>query len=83
MVRFRAANKTAIKHVFDILKTDDKPIDGIGHRVVQGGWYFQSLLSRRRWVLAQVRELLHLLSSCYAEADVIEFAVSSSQRSAM
>ena len=33
-------HKTAIKHVFEILKNVDKPIDGIGHRVVQGGWYF-------------------------------------------
>ncbi len=38
-------HKTAIKHV-DILKTIDKPIDGIGHRVVQGGWY--SRVRRRR-----------------------------------
>ena len=33
-------HKTAIKHVFEILESVDKPIDGIGHRVVQGGWYF-------------------------------------------
>ena len=33
-------HKTAIKHVFDILKTVDQPIEGLGHRVGQGGWYF-------------------------------------------
>ena len=36
-------HKTAIKHVFDILAEagfDTDKIEGIGHRVVQGGWYF-------------------------------------------
>ena len=29
-------HKTAIKHVFDILKTVNQPIEGIGHRVGSG-----------------------------------------------
>ena len=33
-------HKTAVKHVFEILKNVDKPIDGIGHRVVHGGEKF-------------------------------------------
>ena len=33
-------HKTAIKHVFEILESVDKPIAGGGHRVVQGVWYF-------------------------------------------
>ena len=41
-------HKTAIKYVFDILKTVDKPIGGIGHRVVQGGWYFPRVRRRDR-----------------------------------
>ena len=66
-------HKTAIKHVFDILKTIDKPIDGIGHRVVQGGWYFPESAVVDDKVLAQVREVAPLAPlHNYAEADVIE-----------
>ena len=36
-------HKTAVKYVFQILDEagfDTSKIEGIGHRVVQGGWYF-------------------------------------------
>ena len=48
-------HKTAIKYVFDILKTGNQPIDGIGHRVVQGGW---SLPMRRLAGSAKLRHWL-------------------------
>ncbi|HJA28804.1 MAG TPA: acetate kinase, partial [Candidatus Olsenella pullicola] len=53
-------HKTAIKYVFDILKTIDKPIGGIGHRVVQGGWYFPESAIVTDETLAQVREVAPL-----------------------
>ena len=66
-------HRTAIKHVFDILKTVDKPIGGIGHRVVQGGWYFPESAVVTDETLAQVREVAPLAPlHNYAEADVIE-----------
>ena len=66
-------HKTTIKYVFDILKTVDKPIGGIGHRVVQGGWYFPESAVVTDETLAQVREVAPLAPlHNYAEADVIE-----------
>ena len=66
-------HKTAIKYVFDILKTVDKPIGGIGHRVVQGGWYFPESAVVTDETLAWVREVAPLAPlHNYAEADVIE-----------
>ena len=66
-------HKTAIKYVFDILKTVDKPIGGIGHRVVQGGWYFPESAVVTDETLGWVREVAPLAPlHNYAEADVIE-----------
>ena len=66
-------HKTAVKHVFDILKAVDKPIDGIGHRIVQGGWYFPESAVVDDEVLAKVREVAPLAPlHNYAEADVVE-----------
>ncbi|OFR22952.1 acetate kinase [Atopobium sp. HMSC064B08] len=66
-------HKTAIKYVFDILKTIDQPIDGIGHRVVQGGWYFPQSAVITDETLGWVREVAPLAPlHNYAEADVIE-----------
>ncbi len=66
-------HKTAIKYVFDILKEIDKPIGGIGHRVVQGGWYFPESAVVTDETLAWVREVAPLAPlHNYAEADVIE-----------
>ena len=66
-------HKTAIKHVFEILKAVDAPIDGIGHRVVQGGWYFPESAVVTDETLGWVREVAPLAPlHNYAEADVIE-----------
>ena len=66
-------HRTAIKHLFDILKNVDAPVEGIGHRVVQGGWYFPESAIVTDETLAQVREVAPLAPlHNYAEADVIE-----------
>lgn len=66
-------HKTAISHVFELLKTLDAPVEGIGHRVVQGGWYFPESAVVTDETLAQVREVAPLAPlHNYAEADVIE-----------
>ena len=66
-------HKTAISHVFELLKTVDAPVEGIGHRVVQGGWYFPESAVVTDETLAQVREVAPLAPlHNYAEADVIE-----------
>ena len=66
-------HKTAIKYVFDILKTVNQPIDGIGHRVVQGGCYFPQSAVITDETLGWVREVAPLAPlHNYAEADVIE-----------
>ena len=66
-------HKTAIKHVFEILKAVDAPVDGIGHRVVQGGWYFPESKVVTDETLGWVREVAPLAPlHNYAEADVIE-----------
>ena len=66
-------HKTAIKHVFEILKDVDAPVDGIGHRVVQGGWYFPESKVVTDETLGWVREVAPLAPlHNYAEADVIE-----------
>ena len=66
-------HRTAIKHVFEILESVDAPIGGIGHRVVQGGWYFPESAVVTDETLAQVREVAPLAPlHNYAEADVIE-----------
>ena len=66
-------HKTAIKHVFEILKSVDAPVDGIGHRVVQGGWYFPESAVVTDETLGWVREVAPLAPlHNYAEADVIE-----------
>ena len=66
-------HRTAIKHVFDILKAVDVEIGGIGHRVVQGGWYFPESKVVTDETLGWVREVAPLAPlHNYAEADVIE-----------
>ena len=69
-------HKTAIKHVFDILAEagfDTDKIEGIGHRVVQGGWYFPESKVVTDETLGWVREVAPLAPlHNYAEADVIE-----------
>ena len=69
-------HKTAVKHVFDILAEagfDTDEIQGIGHRVVQGGWYFPESKVVTDETLSWVREVAPLAPlHNYAEADVIE-----------
>jgi acetate kinase len=66
-------HKTAIGHVFEILKSVPQSVDGIGHRIVQGGWYFPESAVVDDDVLAKVREVAPLAPlHNYAEADVVE-----------
>lgn len=69
-------HKTAVKHVFDILAEagfDTDKIQGIGHRVVQGGWYFPESKVVTDETLSWLREVAPLAPlHNYAEADVIE-----------
>ncbi len=66
-------HKTAVSHVFEILKSVPQEIGGIGHRVVQGGWYFPESAVVDDDVLAKVREVAPLAPlHNYPEADVIE-----------
>ena len=69
-------HKCAIKRVFEILDAagfDEGKIEGIGHRVVQGGWYFPESKVVTDETLGWVREVAPLAPlHNYAEADVIE-----------
>ena len=66
-------HKTAIKHIFEIIDGLGVQVDGIGHRVVQGGWYFPSSAVVDDVALAQVREVAPLAPlHNYAEADVVQ-----------
>ncbi len=66
-------HKTAMKHVYKILQSVDKPVDGIGHRVVQGGWYFTESKVVTDETVQWVRDVAQLAPlHNYAEADVIE-----------
>lgn len=69
-------HKTAIKYVFEILEAagfDESKIEGIGHRVVQGGWYFPESKVVTDETLGWVREVAPLAPlHNYAEADVIQ-----------
>ncbi len=66
-------HKTAVGHVFEILKNVPQKVDGIGHRVVQGGWYFPESAVVDDDVLAKIREVAPLAPlHNYPEADVVE-----------
>lgn len=66
-------HKTAVRHVFDIVNATGKDFIGIGHRVVQGGWYFPESKVVNDETLGWVREVAPLAPlHNYAEADVIE-----------
>ena len=66
-------HKEAISWVLDNLSKLNLKIDGIGHRVVQGGWYFHESTVVDDDVLAQIREVSPLAPLHNpAEADVIE-----------
>jgi acetate kinase len=66
-------HKAAAEYVLDLLKGLNLPVDGIGHRVVQGGWYFPKSAIVTDETLAQVREVAPLAPlHNYVEADVID-----------
>ncbi len=65
----RAASEYVLKLITDL----GLAIDGIGHRVVQGGWYFPKSVVVDDEVLAKVREVAPLAPlHNYVEADVVE-----------
>ena len=66
-------HKTAAGYVVDIIQATGKDFIGIGHRVVQGGWYFPESKIVTDESLGWVREVAPLAPlHNYAEADVIE-----------
>ena len=66
-------HKTAMGHVIDIINATGKDFIGIGHRVVQGGWYFPESKIVTDESLGWVREVAPLAPlHNYAEADAIE-----------
>ena len=66
-------HKTAMGHVIDIINATGKDFIGIGHRVVQGGWYFPESKVVTDETLGWVREVAPLAPlHNYAEADAIE-----------
>jgi len=66
-------HKTAMQHVIEIINATGKDFIGIGHRVVQGGWYFPESKIVTDESLGWVREVAPLAPlHNYAEADAIE-----------
>ncbi|RVU98507.1 acetate kinase [Coriobacteriales bacterium OH1046] len=66
-------HKTAMGYVIDIIDATGKDFIGIGHRVVQGGWYFPESKIVTDESLGWVREVAPLAPlHNYAEADAIE-----------
>ena len=66
-------HKDAMKYVIEIIEATGKDFIGIGHRVVQGGWYFPESKVVTDESLGWVREVAPLAPlHNYAEADVIE-----------
>ena len=66
-------HKDAMKYVSEIIEATGKDFIGIGHRVVQGGWYFPESKVVTDESLGWVREVAPLAPlHNYAEADVIE-----------
>ena len=64
----------AIERVFDELDALDVTIDGIGHRIVQGGWYFHDSALVDDDVLAKIYEVAPLAPlHNYGEAAAIEY----------
>jgi len=66
-------HKTAMKYVIEIIEATGKDFIGIGHRVVQGGWYFPESKVVTDESLGWVREVAPLAPlHNYAEADAIQ-----------
>lgn len=66
-------HRVAMTYVIDIIDATGKDFIGIGHRVVQGGWYFPESKIVTDESLGWVREVAPLAPlHNYAEADAIE-----------
>ncbi|MBY4796970.1 acetate kinase [Collinsella sp. AGMB00827] len=71
-------HKRAIEVVLADLEEHQVAIDGIGHRIVQGGWYFGDSALVDEDILAKIREVAPLAPlHNNPEADVIEYCLSS------
>ena len=69
-------HKEAIEVVLKDLSAHDVKIEGIGHRIVQGGWYFGDSTVVDEDVLAKIREVAPLAPlHNNPEADVIDFCL--------
>lgn len=69
-------HKAAAEKVLDIILDLDIPVDGIGHRVVQGGWNAKDSLVVNEEILGWVREAAPLAPLHNpGEADVIEYCL--------
>ena len=69
-------HKAAIEVVLKDLETHNVKIDGIGHRIVQGGWYFGDSTLVDADILAKIREVAPLAPlHNNPEANVIEFCL--------
>lgn len=69
-------HKVAIEAVLNDLNAHEVKIDGIGHRIVQGGWYFGDSSLVDDDVLAKIREVAPLAPlHNNPEANVIEYCL--------
>ena len=69
-------HKVAIEVVLKDLEANGVKIDGIGHRIVQGGWYFGDSSLVDEDVLAKIREVAPLAPlHNNPEANVIEYCL--------
>ncbi len=69
-------HKVAIEAVLKDLEANKVAIDGIGHRIVQGGWYFGDSTLVDADILAKIREVAPLAPlHNNPEANVIEYCL--------
>ena len=67
-------HRSAIARVLEELEKTDFTIDGIGHRIVQGGWYFDESAVVDDEVMAKILEVAPLAPlHNYGEAAAIEY----------
>lgn len=66
-------HRAALTYIFDFIAATGRSIDGIGHRIVQGGWYFSESTVADADVLTKIREVAPLAPLHNTpEADVVE-----------
>ena len=69
-------HKAAIACVLDVIDAAGCKVDGIGHRIVQGGWYFDDSALVTDDVLAKIYEVAPLAPlHNYGEAAAIEYCL--------